>query len=128
MIIKCATEEASILRTFHIIVASCAIPDCYEKKPSNMKYNLITAGRNTVGYFPTMLRNGDLGWGPDPNIVMTVSFPDGHRNLIKGRCKRIKFTLTNSGRMFDTIVVKNLAHGKRKFVTWCGLYITKVSL
>ena len=92
-----------------------------------MVYSLKTADASQEGVFPTFYRNGLDGWGPDKSIDMSVSFPDGHKKLIKGRCKRITLTISNSGRLFDNIVVKNMNHDKGHFVTWCGLYITKVS-
>ena len=105
-----------------------SVIDCYERKVSNLGYTLTTDGSTVQGVIPSLYRSGELGRGPDHDQGMTITttFPDNHNKLVVGRCKRIRFTLTSSGRVFDHIIVRNLDHSAGHHVTWCGLYMTRV--
>ena len=100
---------------------------CYEARTTNLNYELQSGNVLLSGGLNTTFRHGREGTNLD-QLSMRVSYPDGHNKLLLGRCKRIRFTMINRGNILEHMVVKNLNHGSGKFITWCGLYITKVGI
>ena len=70
----------------------------------------------------------NLGVPFSGNIEITAT-PEGENwDLVKGHCKRITFSylFPKRARYYVAHIAMNAAHDKKKYVTWCGIFVKKV--
>ena len=60
----------------------------------------------------------------ESNIEVIPS--DGNFEAEKWKCKRIKFSYSANKYARGSLVVENLSFGDGKYITWCGLFLTKI--
>ena len=51
---------------------------------------------------------------------------DGTFDVEKGKCKKIRFTFSANKYTLKQVVIENLGFSAGNYLTWCGLFITKV--
>ena len=70
----------------------------------------------------------NLGVPFSGNIEITATPEGGNWDLVKGHCKRITFSylFPKRARYYVAHIAMNAAHDRKKYVTWCGIFVTKV--